>query len=452
MQSLLINAVFFRFLAAFACLAMLLATTGRAEGFTEPGVSDQLLLELSLDKQNAFPGERVTLTATLLVGAVTFRNIQYPRIGDGPYRLTPFTQSGQFAVTRNSRALTAYEFKSTLTPERQGSWPIGPAELQGDLQQPGKGSAGFFGEAVSQSTQVRSAPTMLEVRPLPSHGRPADFTGALGRYSVHRTASAAAIHTGDPVTITTRIEGEGNFAGFSCQPVQLSGVRAYPPISRLHGNRLICEQVLIPLQAQYLQIPSIHVSFFDMDAQRYGSSQTKPIFLTVSPLPETRPAQPEKSARQTRAFDSPPPKPGDAAPVWTWVELIGFIGLGLFTWAMFSLLRQRRRRLSLQSATESHPAPERIPALLNDASQALAAVDADRFYAAAFRTAQIIAATKSGHLLSCLSVTGTAEPSTDSLAEVFVQCDAVRYGKANSNIDTMNRLYSMLCNLAKDQV
>lgn len=456
MQSQQINAFVVRFLAVFARLAMLLAlllaTPGRAEELTEQGASDQLLLELNLEKQSAYPGERVTLTATLLVGSVTFRNIQYPRIGDGPYRLTPFTQSGQFAVTRNGRTFTAYEFKSTLTPERQGSWPIGPVELQGDLQQTGGGSAAFFGEAVSRSTLVRSAQTTLEVQPLPSRGRPADFTGALGRYNVYRTASAGSIRAGDPVTITTRIEGTGNFAGFSCQPIQLPGVRAYPPIARRHGNRLICEQVLVPLQAQAIQIPSERVSFFDIDVLRYDSSQTKPIFLSVNTFLETRQTKPEQSGLPPATVDSQRAATGYVGLAWAWVALVGFVGLGLLAWATLGMLRRRRHRLSSQLLSQSPPAPDRIPALLNEASQALAEVDALRFYAAAFRTAQTIAATQSGHRLSSLSITGTAAPSPDPLAEVFAQCDAVRYGKAPSNNETMNLLYTTLCKLAKDQI
>ncbi len=451
MQSQQINAFVVRFLAVFACLtmllALLLATPGRAEELTEPGASDQLLLELSLEKQSAYPGERVTLTATLLVGAVTFRNIQYPRIGDGPFLLTPFNQSGQFAVTRNGRTFTAYEFKSTLTPERQGSWPIGPAELQGDLQQPGGGSAAFFGEAVSRSTLVRSAQTTLKVQPLPSKGRPADFTGALGRYKVHRTASAASIRTGDPVTISTQIDGTGNFAGFSCQPIQLPGVRAYPPISRQHGNHLICEQVLVPLQAQDIQIPSERVSFFDTNLQRYGSSQTKPIFLTVSTFPETRQPKPEQSGLPPATVDSQRAATGYVGLAWAWVALVGFVGLGLLAWATLSLMRRRRLRLTSQSPV----APDRIPALLNEACQALAEVDALSFYASAFRTAQTITATQSGHRLFILSITRATESSPEPLVEVFEQCDAVRYGKAPSNIETMNRLYTTLCKLAKDQ-
>jgi hypothetical protein len=450
----LINAYAVRCLAAFACLALLLTIPGRggAEELAEPGTGDQLLLELNLEKQSAYPGERVTLTATLLVGSVTFRNIQYPRVGDGPYRLTPFTQSGQFAVSRNGRAFTAYEFKSTLTPEQQGSWPIGPAELQGDLQQPGGGSAGFFGEAVSRSTLVRSAQTTLEVQPLPSHGRPADFTGALGRYRVDRIASASSVRAGDPVTITTRIEGIGNFHGFSCQPIQLPGVRAYPPITRQQGNRLICEQVLVPLQAQDMQIPSLRVSFFDMDAQRYGSSQTKPIVLTVSTVLETRLDKPEKSGLSPAMLDSQRPATGFVGPALVWVALVGFLGLGLLAWAIAGMLRQRRHRLSSQLASQSPPSPDRIPALLNEAKQALTDADVSRFYAAAFRIAQTIAATRSGHRLSSLSITRALEPSPELLIEVFEQCDAVRYGQAPNNIETMNRLYTTLCKLAKDQI
>jgi hypothetical protein len=51
----------------------------------------------------------------------------------------------------------------------------------------------------------------IEVRELPAKGRPADFNGAVGRFSFEHIGLPEQWQTGEPQSITARIGGEGNF-------------------------------------------------------------------------------------------------------------------------------------------------------------------------------------------------------------------------------------------------
>ncbi len=428
-------------LARFALLALfVLPLQASATEEEESGFGDDLLLEINLGKTRIYLGESVPLTATLLVGSVSLRNIQYPLIGKGPYRLTSFAPPRQDSVKRNGKEYTAHAFVATLTPNRSGALSIGPAELRGDLLQPGGGSAGFFGGVEASNVIVRAVPVSLAVLPLPTQGRPVDFGGALGRYTVTRTVSARSIRPGDPVAVTTRIEGVGNFYGLSCDPIVVPGLRAYPPSQRQQGKALICEQILVAVHAQAIQIPPVSVSFFDIDAARYGTSKTTPIRLLVETLP------PVPAIASAPLNPSTPDSPAAAqrnVSYWLVATALALLGIGAIGWL------SRNRRLTENPARD---AQTQLDDCLDEAERALANADSARFYTAAFRLAQVATVVGSGADLpphgvaSCPRQPGSMDSDArmHQLAELFRHCDAVRYGRVQPDTQTMRLTYEKL--------
>src|SRR5262249_40120157 len=77
---------------------------------------------------------------------------------------------------------------------------------------------------------VQSEPLHLEVLPLPDAGKPADFSGAVGTFDLHVSASPRELKAGDPVTITTTVEGDGNLAAIT--PPLLPAARSTAPSAR----------------------------------------------------------------------------------------------------------------------------------------------------------------------------------------------------------------------------
>jgi hypothetical protein len=146
----------------------------------------------------------------------------------------------------------------------------------------------YMGSSVQETTGDSMSVTII---PLPADGRPAAFSGAVGRYtvagSVDRTSGAA----GDAFTYTLRIEGEGNVKAL--QPPsfpELDGVEVYPPSedatlrvvnARIGGVRTF-QWVLIPRKDGSVSVPPITYTWFDPSTGHYEGAATDPVTLDVT--------------------------------------------------------------------------------------------------------------------------------------------------------------------------
>jgi len=95
-----------------------------------------------------------------------------------------------------------YELKRTLTPEKTGTYSLGPAVIKGTFVDAIEGGS-YTGRrlvAIAPSVQV----DVREV-PLP---RPATFCGGIGNYRLVAGASPPALRVGDPLTLKLDFERE----------------------------------------------------------------------------------------------------------------------------------------------------------------------------------------------------------------------------------------------------
>src|ERR1700743_214308 len=69
----------------------------------------------------------------------------------------------------------------------------------------------IFGSTVPKDINVTSPAQELTVRELPAEGRPADFHGAIGTFSIASDVSPGKADVGDPLTLRMRVTGSGNF-------------------------------------------------------------------------------------------------------------------------------------------------------------------------------------------------------------------------------------------------
>lgn len=398
-------------------------------------------LEIRLRNSRLYLREITTVTVALLVepGAMV-RNIRYPRLADGSFLVGEFSPPRQRTMVRDGRELVAHEFTATLEPTRVGEIQLGPVELLCDLPGPAAGSGAYFGDSEPRTTTLRSNSPKLSVLPLPARGRPADFTGAVGHFSVARQVVPTTIRAGDPITVTTRIDGVGNIDSYVCQPIPLPEIRSYPTSEKRSANRLTCEQILLPTVA--VEIPGAAISFFDPRGGRYLTRRVEPVKVDVLAEPSAAPLPALEAAAQpvdSREFG----RGGliGAAAVTTLIAaLLGFFLLG------------RRRTIGKARVDVVAPAPA-VENWLVEAERALAVSDAQRFHLAAFRIAQHLAARPGrpsagisrvasgpgegggGHCMTSLS---------RRMAEIFEQCDAVRFGRSLPDQDDMQAMLRVL--------
>ena len=403
---------------------------------------DHFILEVLPKKTRAYVHEAVPLTVTLLAGPVSIRNVQYPRLVGEAFRTADYAPPRQASTTRNDREYAAYQFSTTLVASRSGEIELGPAELQFDLLAPGSGAAAFFGDSEPRPVTVRSQPVRFTVLPLPAKGKPADFAGAVGRFTLAREVSPKAIQSGDPVTLTTRIEGAGNIDSFSCPALSLAGVRAYPPVASLTASSLVCEQVLIPETAAAVEIPVLSVSYFDPRRERYQTLTSQAIEIPISPATSPASAAPTTAVTAAAAVVAMAPETSDPPPVnVTPLAPLAAVAAAIVAAVLLLIVViQRARRRSGHSrqpppVASAAPGPS-VADWLAEAERGLAANDPAAFHTAVFRALQGHLAARHGvHpaaiteeiVARVLRPAGVDDRRLEAYAILFAICNHSRY-------------------------
>lgn len=184
----------------------------------------------------------------------------------------------------------------TVNPTHAGELDLGSIEMVYDypielVQSPGMG---FFGErwAVGRSRVLHVSPEIprIEVKPIPTAGRPPDFNGAIGAYKIKATATPTEVAVGDPVTLTLTIRGRGPLERLSSP--RLESVEALTrdyevPTESLAGEVRAGAKVFTltirPLREDVTEVPAIPMSSFDPDTGEFRTARSRPIPLTVQP-------------------------------------------------------------------------------------------------------------------------------------------------------------------------
>ena len=143
----------------------------------------------------------------------------------------------------------------------------------------------FFGR--SRSVRLQSEELQVEVLPLPEPGRPAEFTGAVGRFQLSVEAQPTQVAVGDPVTLRVLVEGQGNMAAVQPLHVEAAGFKLYDPkveeeeqiTNGVYGGRRLFEYILIPEQGGTLTIPPLRLAYFDPHQARYEVRESAPIAI-----------------------------------------------------------------------------------------------------------------------------------------------------------------------------
>ena len=149
----------------------------------------------------------------------------------------------------------------------------------------------FFGRSVQRDVTVSSAPETFTVLPLPTEGRPADFGGAVGQFTVSSELSQEKVAEGDPLTLRMRVSGEGDFARVSSQMLHDgNGWKGYTPTAKFkpaddigYRGEKIFEQPLIATQPGERTVPEVEFSWFDPSTRRYSEAHTESLHVAVAP-------------------------------------------------------------------------------------------------------------------------------------------------------------------------
>jgi len=271
----------------------------------EPGATDNIALEMALSAAGCYVGQPVLMTLKFYY-SVDIQNpafnvpvfsddrfvLENPESLDAPAEEIDIGVGtnvlvGKGRVVRDGRQFGVFTIQKLLIPTRPGRIPVEPASVSVDVAV-GRGRGGFFGPRYEyRRFAAESDPADLSVRPLPEEGRPADFYGLVGRYTISAAADPVSFSVGDPVTLTISVSGDylksvewpalediGGMAANFRIPSQKSS-----PVVR-DGSKVFT-QTIRATNNTVAHIPSIGLSFFDPAAGRYETARTDPIAIEV---------------------------------------------------------------------------------------------------------------------------------------------------------------------------
>ena len=266
---------------------------------SQAGQADDPLFVLArADHEQAYVGQQVTVSYDLFY-RVQLRNVSFNKL---PTFVGFWTEdlfvAQQLESHQEVRGGVSYNVaplrRVALFPTGAGTHAVGTLAVSCDIPQQRRGGAlddffagdPFFGR--SRSVLRQSEELQIEVLPLPEQGRPAEFTGAVGRFQLSVEAQPTQVAVGDPVTLRVLVEGEGNMA--AVQPLQVdtaAGVKLYDPkveeeervTNGVYGGRRLFEYILIPEQGGTLNIPPLRFAYFDPHQARYEVLESAPITI-----------------------------------------------------------------------------------------------------------------------------------------------------------------------------
>ena len=336
-----------------------------------------------------------------------------------------------------------------LTAVKTGALSLGPFTANAVVVLPN----GFFGE----QKQVTLATEMVGVEcvPLPADNQPANFSGAIGSFSMTATAGPTSVTVGDPVTVRVKITGHGNLDSLVLPPQDAwQNFKTYPPTTKLEtgdpyglqGTKTF-EQIISPLNTDVHELPPLHFSYFNPDDGRYHTLKSAAAPLTVtaagpSPMPQlaaNKNSVPENQAPQDilpikdrLGALVPATAPLVARPVFLAAQTVPVLAfLAAFVW------RKRTDNLANNPRLRRRRAVALIVASgIADLKKYAAANQPDDFFATLFRLLQ----EQLGERLDCPASAITenvieehpvlkAAPKTtlDGLRELFQLCNQARY-------------------------
>ena len=189
---------------------------------------------------------------------------------------------------------TAVLYRTILYPQHSGDIQIDPARFEAVIrvqtQQRARSIFDDFFATYTNVTKMLTAPGVtIHVSALPS-GKPAGFSGGVGKFTLTPSISQTELQANEAVTIKIDISGSGNMKLLKTPAIDWpEGFEPYDPkvtnnykttTSGVSGTKSI-EYLAIPRSAGEYTIPAVSFSYFDIEDKAYRTLSTPEYTINV---------------------------------------------------------------------------------------------------------------------------------------------------------------------------
>jgi oxygen tolerance protein BatD len=288
----------------------------------KPEQTDDVKLRIFLSKDYCYAGEPVTFTVKWYIRQDVrtfnfmiplfeknewfhFIDPQVDQQSSKKYYRIPLPD-GEVIAEQGQGALdgitySTITFSKILIPKKSGVLTIDPASISCEILTGYRKSrnrndlfSGVFGgrQGVYKKVVAPSNSLRLDISNVPVQGKPANFVGHIGQYSIQAEATPLEVSVGDPITLTISLTGPDYLEHVSLPPLTNQDNLAKDfkiPSDRatgeIRGKTKVFTQTIRAWRSDINQIPAVELPYFDTTTGKYKTARTASIPITVK---ETR--------------------------------------------------------------------------------------------------------------------------------------------------------------------
>lgn len=270
------------------------ATSAPSRASSGSNISNQdLFITATASKTNVYEQEAFLLTFKIytLVDLRGFDNVKLPDFKGFHSQEVELPSNQKWSLEhyngRNYHTTVYRQF--VLFPQQTGKLTIESARFDASVAKAVQSADPFdaFFNGGSNYVEIKKpllTPKLtINVSPLPA-GKPADFSGGVGEFSITSSINSKEVKTNDAITIELVISGTGNLKLIANPEIKFpEDFEVYDPktdnkvrLTRdgVSGSKVI-EYLAIPRHAGTYKIPGVSFSYFDIKTKSYKTLKTE---------------------------------------------------------------------------------------------------------------------------------------------------------------------------------
>jgi hypothetical protein len=263
---------------------------------TQISADDNIYLVADISKTNPYINEPITVVYKLYfsynIGIDNWRELDKPKYNDF---WSQNIDVKQLVLEEGMFKGEKYRFlvlrKTVLYPQKAGKLVIEPLSLDIDVQLP-TNRRDMFGRVVvtNGNKRVSAGAKTIAVRALPEAGKPADFSGAVGKFDFRVTPSKTNLKSGESLDLVVSVSGNGNMKLFNLpKPVVPNSLEMYDAVHNEKVNTTLSgmsgkisdSYTIIPQFKGNYPIKPLQFSYFDLGSGTYKTLSSPEIMINV---------------------------------------------------------------------------------------------------------------------------------------------------------------------------
>lgn len=263
---------------------------------SQVSADESLHLVAEISNTNPYINEPITVVYKIYfsynIGITNWRELDKPKYNDF---WSQNIDIKQLVAEEGKYKGEKYRFvtlrKTVLYPQKSGKLVIEPLSLDVDVQLPSN-RRNIFGQVllVEDHKRVSAGAKTISVKALPESGKPADFSGAVGRFTFKVTPSKTNLKSGESLDLDVSVSGTGNLKLFTLpKPIVPTALEMYDPVHNeqvstpLSGmsGKISDKYAIIPQYKGKYPIKPMVFTYFDLGSRSYKTITSPEIMVNV---------------------------------------------------------------------------------------------------------------------------------------------------------------------------